>query len=416
MLKNTLFLTKKGSSQKLLHYILIITVTFLADSILAFWLPTYLQRTFSSAIIMGGIIACSSVVGIITDFLFPQLFPEMNEKKALNLTLFFMTIFIGLLMFSLNFPHWWVFILAVSSWGIYYEFLSFANKIYVTDHVNKKLYTNAWAEIDLGKSFAYLIGPIIASILLINGNFAVVSTSLMALLLAQLLLSFFNNGKKEDKKEKQENATIEPKIELKRWWLLAKKFWPVILLNFLITSIDATFWTSGAVFAEKIIHDFPFAIFIMPLYMAPMLIAQIILIKGDVGNHKEKKASISLIIASLLLFILGTVNIGYSLLLVTFGIGFLVSLSFPIVESLYSDLEDGMGIHKKHLIGLSSSIYSLAYIIAPITAGFVSDAFGEQKTFQYLGIIVGIMAILILTFNRKKMLIPQKEIETWKEA
>jgi MFS family permease len=415
MLKHTFFFTKQNSTRKLFHYILIVTIAFFADAILAFWLPTYLQNTFSSATIMGGIIACSSVVGIITDFLFPQLFPDIHEKKALNFTLFFMTIFIGLLMLSLQFPYWWIFILAVSAWGIYYEFLGFANRIYVTDHVSKKLYTNVWAEIDFGKSFAYLIGPIMAGILLTGGNFSVLIAALLIMLAAQLLLSFFVD-KKEEKKEKSIKTEIRPALEIKYWLTLSKKIWPIISLSFLVTAIDATFWTSGAVFSEKIIHDYPMAILIMPLYMAPMLIAQIILIKKEINVGKEKKTAMLLMGSGILLFLMGSVDVGYKLLLTTFGIGFLSAFSFPLIESLYSDLENRMGVHKKHLMGLSSSIFSLAYVIAPITAGFVSDRFGEQKTFSYLGVIVGITALMILIFNRKKIIIPQKEVSTWTEA
>ncbi|MFZ5437989.1 MAG: MFS transporter [Patescibacteria group bacterium] len=414
MLKHTFFLAKNQSSQKLLHYILIVTIVFFADAILAFWLPTYLDLTFSSSMIMGLIISFSSVVGLATDFLFPQLFPSISEKKTLNFTLFFLAGFIGLLMLSLQFPYWWIFILAVSSWGIYYEFLTFASKMYVSEHVNKKLYTNAWAEIDLGKSFAYLLGPIVASILLVRGNFSVIIASLIALILAQLLLSFFKENNKETKEpDKTQPIAIQPAMELSHWVSLGKKVWPVILLNFLTTSIDATFWTTGAVFAEKTVASYPLAIFIMPLYMAPMLIAQVILIKKGININKEKKATLLLIINALLLIILGSIQVGHGVLLTTFAIGLLVSFAYPLIESSYSDLEERMGIHKKHLIALSSSIYSLAYIIAPITAGFIGDLFGEQKSFSYLGIMVGFFAVITLILNRKKITIPQKEITTW---
>jgi MFS family permease len=413
MLKHTSFLTKNNSTQKLFHYILIITITFFADAVLAFWLPTYLKTTFSSSLIMGLIIAFSSIVGIVTDFLFPQIFPEIHEKKALNFTLFFLAIFIGLLMLSLQFPYWWIFILAVSSWGIYFEFLTFANKIYVTEHVSKKLYTNVWAEIDFGKSFAYLLGPIVASILLAKGNFSVIMASLFALFAAQLLLSFFKDKKTNEIKEEKKPATIQPAMEFGYWFSLSKKIWPIILLNFLTTSIDATFWTSGAVFAEKTTFIYPLAILIIPLYMAPMLLAQIILIKKGINLNKEKKATILLLLNALFLIIMGNVPIGSWLLITTFGIGLLTSFSYPLIESIYSDLEERMGIHKKHLIGLSSSIFSLAYVVAPISAGIISDLFGEQKSFSFLGYSVAVLTIVIMIFNQKKITIPQKEISSW---
>jgi len=415
MLKQTLFLVN-NKSQQLFHFIIIIMAAFFTDAILAFWLPSYIQTTFSSALIMGAIISFSSVVGFMTDFFFPQLFPNIHEKKTLRLTLFFQAIFVGLLILSLQLPLWWVFILAVSAWGVYFEFLSFSSKIYVSEHISKKLYTNTWANIDLAKSFAYLLGPIVAGILVENSNFSVLIVGLLAILVAQLLLSIFEDKIKHPEQEAPESAPkIEPKLELKHWLELSKKVWPIILSSFLITTIDATFWTTGTVLEEKILGEFPLAIFIIPLYMAPMLLAQIILSKNQLNQNKEKITNILLIINALILIIFSRLPIGYGLLVATFCIGFVTSLSYPIIESLYSDLEDRMGIHKKHLIGLSSSIYSLAYIITPLTAGLISQLFGEQETFQYLGIFVGLTAILILIFNRKKITIPQKEIDTWQE-
>lgn len=413
MLKQTLFLVN-NKSQQLFHFIIIIIAAFFTDAILAFWLPSYIQSTFSSALIMGAIISFSSVVGFITDFFFPQLFPNIHEKKTLRLTLFFQAVFVGLLILSLQLPLWWVFILAVSAWGVYFEFLSFSSKIYVSEHISKKLYTNTWANIDLAKSFAYLLGPIVAGILVETNNFSVLIVALLSVLVAQLLLSIFEDKIKHPEKV-EEAPSIEPKLELKHWLELGKKVWPVILSSFLITTIDATFWTSGTVLEEKILGEFPLAIFIIPLYMAPMLLAQIILSKNNLNQNKEKTTNILLLINALLLITFSKLPIGYGLLVATFCIGFVTSLSYPIIESLYSDLEDRMGIHKKHLIGLSSSIYSLAYIITPLTAGLISQLFGEQETFQYLGIFVGLTALLILIFNKKKITIPQKEIDTWPE-
>lgn len=420
MLKHTYFLTKQLNSKKLFHYILIVTMIFFTDAILSFWLPTYLQDTFSSALVMGLIIGFSSVIGLITDFLFPQIFHDLKEKTALKLTLFFQTIFIGLLFLSLQFPYWWIFILAVSAWGLYFEFISFANKIYVADHISKKLYTNVWAEIDFGKSFAYLLGPLIASILLSRGNIQVLLASFATLSTAQLLLSFFSSSssKSSEIKELKEvkktpKVILEPKLEFNHWISLIKNAWPIILLSFLLTFIDATFWTSGAVFAEKIISDYPYAVFMIPLYIAPMLLSQIIMMKKEINFAKEKKATLLLLGASIMLFLLGKMPIGSSILIASFGIGLLISFAFPLIESTYSDLESRMGIHKKHLIGLSTSTGSIAYIIGPILAGFISQKFGEQTTFSLVGGIVFIASIFIMIFNYKKITIPQKEITNW---
>ena len=281
----------------------------------------------------------------------------------------------------------------------------------MTDHIKKPLYTNAWAGLDFGKSFAYLLGPIIAGILVVKNNSHVLLLSLFTVVISQLLLTFFTDQKK--KTDIALKSVIKPKIEIDHWRILLKNTWPIILLSFSISLTDATFWTSGTVFAETISQIYSYGVFLLPLYVAPMLISQVIMMKRGVAAAKEKKAASLLLFAGFILLIFGKLPIGAGILVATFAIGASIALALPIIEGLYSELQERMGFHSKHLIGLASSTFSLAYIIGPILAGFLSQNFGEQTTFSFIGCLIGINAMIIILFSNKKITLPQQEINTW---
>jgi MFS family permease len=72
-----------------------------------------------------------------------------------------------------------------------------------------------------------------------------------------------------------------------------------------------------------------------------------------------------------------------------------------------------MGRRGKHMMGLSSSTLSLAYIIGPILAGFIAQMVGEKMTFSIMGIFMSVVAIFLLMVTPRKLRLPQTEIQTW---
>jgi MFS family permease len=72
-----------------------------------------------------------------------------------------------------------------------------------------------------------------------------------------------------------------------------------------------------------------------------------------------------------------------------------------------------MGRERKHLIGLSLSTWSIAYIVGPIVAGYIARSIGEAKTFTVLGVFTLLVSLILLIASPKKLRLPQKEIKTW---
>ena len=90
-----------------------------------------------------------------------------------------------------------------------------------------------------------------------------------------------------------------------------------------------------------------------------------------------------------------------------------LSVVYPLVDAVYTDIVVRMGKEKKHLIGLTNSIISLAYILGPTLAGLSAKILGEQSSFVILGATTSLVALFLLFVTPKKLKLPQTEIHTW---
>ncbi len=72
-----------------------------------------------------------------------------------------------------------------------------------------------------------------------------------------------------------------------------------------------------------------------------------------------------------------------------------------------------MGKEKKDMIGLTSSVINISYIIWPVFAGLLASKVGERLTFSYMGVLVLTISIILLFVTPRKLKLPQTEIKTW---
>ncbi len=100
-------------------------------------------------------------------------------------------------------------------------------------------------------------------------------------------------------------------------------------------------------------------------------------------------------------------------LAVVFVSSLMLSLSYPLIEAVYSDIVARMGRERKHLLGLSLSMVSIAYIFGPVLSGLITSRVGERLTFVVVGAILVVISLLLLATTPRKLKLPQKEIATW---
>jgi MFS family permease len=196
--------------------------------------------------------------------------------------------------------------------------------------------------------------------------------------------------------------------------ILGKTVWPIVIIKFVLGVIDASFWTIGAVLSEKLVEQKVFlASLYLPFFTLPTLLMGFILVSVSIDTQKKKLSELFLIISSFFLILMGlNHDINWQLVCVL-AIGVMHALAWPLTDAVYSDILSRMGHEKKHLIGISNSVYSLAYIIGPILAGLLSSFFGEYWAFSLIGIFVLMVSIVLLIFTPKKLRVPQNEIKTW---
>jgi hypothetical protein len=233
-------------TKKISHFTLLATLVFLADASLAYFVPNYVESTFQSSLIMGLVMGSSSLVGLVADVVLPQLLPRLTIKRALLLTSIFQLAFIGSLLMTLFSPQLWLFFVAMACWGLYFEFLNFSTKIFVTKKVPHPMNSIAWANIMFGRSLAYVVGPVLITGVIFRGNTTVLLTVLGIALLARLLSIIFPfKATPLERVEENTVHTPHPLREFKYWSTLFKVAWPALMITFLFSVIDATFWTIG---------------------------------------------------------------------------------------------------------------------------------------------------------------------------
>lgn len=320
--------------------------------------------------------------------------------------------FAALLLIATKMPIIIILLGAMAAWGIYYELIAFSNHQLVATYVPAYGHSSAWGWIMMFKSIAYFLGPMLAIWLTVAGDRKLIilasSFTLMALFIALAA------KRHHDRPLEVELHHVNFAAEFRKWTALSKHVWQILVLSLTLGIIDSVFWTTGTVWNETLSQQSFWGGMLVPLYSLPSIPLGIFLAKKRILSGKKKTAEILTLAAGLALIFLAFVNSLTGILLIIFISSILLSIAFPLSEAVYSDIIARMGNQDKHLIGLSNSTFSLAYIFGPILAGFIAQFFGEQKTFAVLGLgVTAISAFLILTTPRKLKL-PQTEIKEWR--
>ena len=396
---------------KIASITLVIFFISLSDAILSYWVPSFVQTSLNSAFLMGLIMGFSSLVGLGADFILPQILKNMTVKKLLMQAIFTSFAFAGLLLVATKMPIVIVLLGAMAAWGIYYELIAFSNHQLVATYVPRYGHASAWGWITMFKSMAYFLGPMLAVWLTSAGDQKLIifasSFTLIALFIALAV------RRHHDRPLEVELHHINFAAELKKWLSLSKHVWQILILSLTLGIIDSVFWTTGTVWSETLTGRSFWGGMLIPLYTLPSIPLGIFLAKKKIISGKKKIAEILTLGAGLALMFLTFTNSLTGILLVILLSSILLSVAFPLSEAVYSDIIARMGKQDQHLIGLSNSTFSLAYIIGPILAGLTAQFFGEQKTFAALGLAVAVISGILLLSTPKKLKLPQAEIKEW---
>lgn len=396
--------SKVAASTAVLFFIL------LADGILSDWVPNYMQNVFGSPVLMGLVMSFSSLIGFGADLIFPQILKGTTVKKLILAAVITGGAFSASLFVSLARPYILIFLAAMAVWGLYYEFLGFANQQFVAETVAANRRSQVWAVMGVFRSLAYFLGPILGGYLMTVGNKSVVVTAAALTLFSYFLLYLI---KVPDRKLNVENEKINLGREIAHWWVLLEHVWPVLIISLMLGLVDATFWTTGTVLTENLAKQNWWGGMFLPMYILPSLFVGFAVLKWGIYKGKKKWAEFFMLLGGVFLTGLAVSGQVYWQLLMVFLSSVALSVTYPLIDAVYSDISVRMGRESKHMMGLSSSMISLSYIVGPAAAGLIAEQVGERATFVSMGAAVTVMAIFLLIVTPRKLRLPQQEIATW---
>ena len=384
-----------------------------ADAMVSFWAPAQIEQALSSAAMVGVIVSMQSVVGFFSDAIFPHLL-RASKSRAL---LFWAIVLAGLTSFALAEaavkPWILLFLITMLGWGIYYELVSFATYQFMGNAVPQHMRSGAWGVADIFLNLAYFLGPLAAPLLLARGV-PWIESAILLLLAAALGFLWLTNEYREPGK-RVERQRVDPWEELRRWSVLSSVIWPAIVVSLLLGFIDATFWVTGVLWTQKLATQSSWGNWLLPMYQLPPLFIGFALAKWGVYRGKKILAEKFLIVAGIMLATVFFVKNIQALLAIVFVSSTALSLAYPLLEGVYTDIVARMGREKKDLIGLINSVGNIAYVIWPPLAGILTTLSGERLTFSLVGAMAALAAFVLLFVTPKKLRLPQQEIQTWDE-
>lgn len=411
LIKKPFLITRDPVWSKIVFLSLVLFFIFLGDAILSFWVPNLLQKSLKNVTAMGFVMSFSSVIGLGTDLVLPQLLKKITVKKLITFGAIASTVFALVLIQGRHFSSLALFLFAMAIWGFYYEFLGFAQQQFVADSVPLKLRSGAWGIMRVFKDLAYFLGPMIAGWLLMKEE---ILPAIFAIIFVVVGFVFLLLSKKTHERSVEiDIKEINFVKELEHWGVLFKYVWPILVLSIFLGLIDSYFWTIGAVWTEKLVKENIWGSMFLPLYTLPALFMGFIIARLKIYRGKKKLAIKFFFLSGLFLVILGLFDFVFWQLAIVFLSSLMLAVVYPLTDGVYSDIVARMGRERKHMIGLSNSTSSIAYIVGPIMAGLSASFFGEMQSFQILGILVVIISVTLYILTPKKLKVPQKEINTW---
>jgi len=388
----------------------------LSDAILSDWVPSFLEKSGGGALFMGIVMSSSSMVGLLADLVLPSKLKRYGAGKILLWAMAMNIVFCGVLWWATGWPGWWLLVIAMAVWGIYYEFLMFGSYQWVSSSVAREDRSGSWGLLATGKSFAYFLGPLLGGAIgLAVGDRGILVVAAVLGVAAAIFWRLFGRVRvrHDDAPAADEAEPFIWKEELRRWWILGSRIWPILTVGLVLGLVDATYWSVGAVWGEKMAQQSWLGIWFLPLYTLPSIAMGLVLAMLHIQNHKKKLADISLMLVGVFMVAMWWADSMWMLLGLSLMVGLTTAVAFPMTEAVYSDVIARMGHEKKHLMGLTSSMGSLAYIIGPITAGLLSSKWREGGAMAVVGVMALVLGAWLLAVTPKKLKLPQKEIKEW---
>jgi len=383
----------------------------LGDALMSYTTPIFLEENLNNTLFMGIVFSTSSLVGFIFDIYAGAYLKNKTHNFFLISTAIVAISFPAILIFLPK--HVFFYILAMAMWGIYYEARSFSQFTYIKNWIPKPSYSFAWGAIQNIGSLAYLLGPILASYLLMRTTETPLYFALALFSLGFLCtLMIMRNLDKSVHHKEVLGDNVSLIKELRVWKVLSGRLWMIWIVWFLLWCVDAAFWSVGILLAENLKEVSTYGWYFIPLYMLPKTFTGSFVPKLSQVSGKKYLTFVTAIVGGVALIFLGIGTNIYTLLLFNFISSAAISLAMTAMSATFEDYISRVGKYGPELIGLEQTASSLGYIIAPIGMAAIATVLTDQLAFAVLGGIITLVSGLALLIVPRKVKMPQERLNS----
>lgn len=379
------------------------------DSTMQYITPLLIEEQGFSNTMIGLIIGFSSVAGAIFDFFIYKIFKNANFRRMI-LAMFVLCFGYPLLLMDAKSV--WLFLFAMAVWGIYYDLYGFGAFNFVAKHIKRKNSASSFGAIQVFKSLGNIIAPLVIGFIVIeNVDWRSFAFGWVALAIGFVLFIYLTVVVR--KKDPIEDLDVNNQrrrnlfVELRLWRKLGVLLRPILIMTFYYHIIDAFFWTLIPLYVESI-NSQQFGGLFLAAYSLPALLAGWFVGSVTKKYGKKRTAYVSLLIGSLILSGFAFVNSPILLVAIVFSAAFFIKMTHPVMNSSITDYVNDAPQVEVEIEGLEDFSTNVGYIIGPIAAGIMADIFGMQAAFSLLGLVGVVIAIGLLMFAPKHIIIKTK--------
>jgi MFS family permease len=407
------------NSNQLAFFIVPIALLLLVDNILSFIIPINIEETVQSNFLTGLILGASALVGFFSDILLPPFLKNLSWKIQFLITIILALFFPVLAALGSIYGLVWLFFLISILWGLYYEFMIFAEEDFVVEEEKQTNYSRDWGILSSVNVFTNIIGPIIASSLLLFPilNYTAI---LVGLLLIAVVYTVSIFGVKIHEKDVAVTSIKPSRIRLTKsifkefhmWKELSSDMYPLLILYFMICWVDMTFFVLGGVFGIEMQGENGMEWVILMLYNVPVMIVSIIVAKLAIRKKKKLYAIIALLVGSIVFALMGLFEgNNYLVYLTVFIASISIAFASPLAKAVLSDITKRADGNGRYVLGLYNGVGSIACFISPMIMGLIADNIGYYKMFSVMGLIGIVVSIILLIITPKKIRLNQIELK-----
>lgn len=387
---------------------------FLGDGIMSYFAPIIMEDRLGSATRMGLIMATSSVVGSLTDFLFARFFHQ--KRSFFFQRMLFMLIFLFPLTFLIKLDILYFF-LAMAWWGISYEAMIFTTFHTVHESVDRLHHDWAWGLVSMFRNISLVIGPIIASVAheqseMLPLFFAILMNCLgVALFLFYLLIKKREHHSLDEQphaSQVQPNRSFWDQIAI--WRTLDKAIWPLLVFLLLFHLFDSAVYTVGPLLSEHLKEVHEWGGLLVSVYSVPGIFIGMFVHKLAQPYGKKRLAFICGILAGIAALLMSWSSWISMIILLMFVSALFFSILFPAITAVFEDLMGRSDLIANDIVALTSLMGSIGYVVGPALNGMMADYFGELTVFRLWGGLVLIWSLVLLVFFPRKVKLPQAEL------